>query len=257
MFFLLIIENHQIIDEESQEAELLRLAAAGKDEELSAASRALLELQINSEKAATDMMKAAKAAAATELSELRTKLAVAERLATEAAAAAKAEKEKAERAAEASATALASAAAAAKAEREKAELAAKEPAAALSSAKATAKAEQEKADRAAAQAAAAAAEVAGLRAQVAQLTEEAATLRRRAETAEAARERAVNGDAQSGKDGPAVVEKRVIVEVPVERVVEREVFVTVTPRGRERVVDPASPAPPAAADGSSPNRGTC
>ena len=232
MFSLLIIENHQIIDEESQEAELLRLAAAGKDEELSAASRALLELQINSEKAATDMMKAAKAAAATELSELRTKLAVAERLATEAAAAAKAEKEKAE-------------------------LAAKESAAALSSAKATAKAEQEKADRAAAQAAAAAAEVAGLRAQVAQLTEEAATLRRRAETAEAARERAVNGDAQSGKDGPAVVEKRVIVEVPVERVVEREVFVTVTPRGRERVVDPASPAPPAAADGSSPNRGTC
>ena len=91
-------------------------------------------------------------------------------------------------------------------------------------------------------------------AQVAQLQEEVASLRRRAEAAEAAAaaaQTAAGGGAQPNGASPP---PPVIVEVPVERVVEREVFVAVTPRGSERPVD-SRPTP--SPQTSSPNRGTC
>ncbi len=102
--------------------------------------------------------------------------------------------------------------------------------------------------------------------EVAQLREEIAALQRRAAAAEAAAVAAAqpSGKALNGTGpaaaAPAVVERRVVVEVPVERVVEREVYVAVTPRRGEHIVE-ASPVPavqpPVPALKISPNRGMC
>jgi hypothetical protein len=101
-------------------------------------------------------------------------------------------------------------------------------------------------------------------AEVAQLREEVAALRQRAAKAEAAAAAAVaaarstpNGKASDGAGpaAPAVVERQVIVEVPVERIVEREVYVAVTPRRGEHIVESPTATPTKATP--SPSRGTC